>query len=124
MSESMQCQKCGSVQSMAETCAVCGLSRSSFVPATLLGSTVGEDEMWAILAYGKIMDAGAFADGCIEAVADRIGMNMQKTRDFMEQNGWLLVRIQTTHKIVAVLQTQNAKVLPNTPSSATAEQNA
>lgn len=82
-----------------------------------LGSTVGEEESWAILADGKIMDIGSFADGCVEAVANRIGMGLQKTRDFMEQNGWLLVRIQTTHKIVAVLQTQNAKVLPNGESS-------
>ena len=81
----------------------------------VLGSTVDDGESWAILADGKIMDICPSAEESINQLAKRIGNGAAATRRFMEQNGWLLVRIQTTHKIVAVLKTLNAKVLPNAP---------
>ena len=81
--------------------------------SAVLGSVVDSGEMWALLTDSGIQDLSATADRVIAELGGRIGRDDKWTRAFMEQNGWLLVRVQTSHKIVAVLKTLNEKPLPN-----------
>ena len=72
--------------------------------AGLLGHIVKEDEKWALLAGANIFDASESADWPIDQLAKRINRTRQQTVAFMHQNGWHLVRVKTTHKIVATTQ--------------------
>lgn len=81
--------------------------------SAVLGSTVYSGEMWALLTDDGIQNIHPTADRVIAELSGNIGRTEEWTRAFMEQNGWLLVRVQTSHKIVAVLKTMNEKALPN-----------
>jgi hypothetical protein len=82
----------------------------------VLGSTVNAGEMWALLTDTSVQDLCPTADGVIAELGARLHKDDEWTRRFMEQNGWLLVRVQTTHKIVAVLKTLNERVSPRPES--------
>jgi len=71
-----------------------------------LGRIIEAGETWAILADGEIMDVCPSAETAVAWLAGRIGMDDAGTRRFMELNGWKLVRVQTSYKVMAVLETQ------------------
>ena len=78
-----------------------------------LGRIVEAGETWAILADGEIMDVCPSAETAVAWLAGRIGKDDAGTRRFMELNGWKLVRVQTSYKVMAVLETQY-QMRPNT----------
>ena len=68
-----------------------------------LGKTIESGEQWALLVDGKIQDVFCTADRVIAELSGCIGSDEKRTREFMRENGWLLVRVTPMYRVEAVL---------------------
>jgi hypothetical protein len=72
-----------------------------------LGRKIDDGEHWAILTDAGVVDVNIEAERSVNSLAGRIGRDRAGTLEFMQRNKWPLVRIKTTHEIIAVCVEMN-----------------